>query len=273
MVAAPAPARRATSSPITVDPKTCLPTDQGANTGVQAHEFYLWHDPLNPNRLLVLPQTYAAQPDDLVVTGHHGREDRASCSKQPQFVASFTLEDIGGPVRNERPGRDGTVLVRPFRELPPPDGSVGPSRRRADVDGEQPALGHDVRRRRALLRRQHHGRHVHPRHRGDRAPHQRGAHRRQGVQHPLVQRLGRRARWAAWWTCSKLPADCQRLHAPRAQRRPRCAGDADVRTAPTLDKLARYIAAWKRARASASTRRSWRRRPRTARCRCRAAPR
>ena len=53
----------------TVDPKTCLPTDQGWTAkGVLAHEFYLWHDLKNPNRLLVLSQTYGSQPEDLVVT-------------------------------------------------------------------------------------------------------------------------------------------------------------------------------------------------------------
>ena len=53
----------------TLDPQTCLPVDGGAKAeGVLAHEFYLWHDPRNPNRLLVLSQTYGSQDEDLVVT-------------------------------------------------------------------------------------------------------------------------------------------------------------------------------------------------------------
>ena len=53
----------------TLDPKTCLPVDDGAKAkGVLAHEFYLWHDPRNPNRLLVLSQTYGSQDEDLIVT-------------------------------------------------------------------------------------------------------------------------------------------------------------------------------------------------------------
>jgi hypothetical protein len=89
-----------------VDPRTCLPTGEGANSGVLAHEFYLWHDPLNANRILVLSQTYAAQPDDLVITAVTD-EKTGLVLKEPQFLASFTLEDIGGPVRNERPDATG----------------------------------------------------------------------------------------------------------------------------------------------------------------------
>ena len=85
----------------TLDPRTCLPVDQGYKAkGVLAHEFYLWHDPRNSNRLLVLSQTYGSQDDDLIVTAITD-EKTGAVLKEPQFLASFTLENIGGPVRNE----------------------------------------------------------------------------------------------------------------------------------------------------------------------------
>jgi hypothetical protein len=91
----------------TLDPKTCLPTDRGATAkGVLAHEFYLWHDPRNSNRLLVLSQTYGSQDEDLIVTAITD-EKTGEVLKEPLFLASFTLEDIGGPLRNERPDPTG----------------------------------------------------------------------------------------------------------------------------------------------------------------------
>ncbi len=86
----------------TVDPKTCLTTDSGAVVkDVLAHEFYLWHDPKNSNRLLVLSQTYGSHPQDLIVTAITD-EKTGEVLKEPQFVGGFTLEDVGGPLRNER---------------------------------------------------------------------------------------------------------------------------------------------------------------------------
>lgn len=91
----------------TIDPQTCLPTDGGAKIkDVLAHEFFVWHDPANPNRLLVLSQTYASQPEDLVITAITD-EKTGEVLKEPLFLAAFTLEDIGGPVRNERPDPTG----------------------------------------------------------------------------------------------------------------------------------------------------------------------
>ena len=91
----------------TLDPKTCLPVDSGAKAkGVLAHEFYLWHDPVNSNRLLVLSQTYGSQDEDLIVTAITD-EKTGAVLKDPVFLASFTLENIGGPIRNERPDATG----------------------------------------------------------------------------------------------------------------------------------------------------------------------
>jgi hypothetical protein len=100
----------------TVDPKTCLPTDGGATAkGVLAHEFYLWHDPRNPNRLLVLSQTYGSQPEDLIVTAITD-EKTGLVLKEPLFIASYTLEEIGGPIRNERPDDTGLTSAGRFAD-------------------------------------------------------------------------------------------------------------------------------------------------------------
>ncbi len=98
----------------TLDPTTCLPVDDGATAkGVLAHEFYLWHDPRNPNRLLVISQTYGSQDEDLIVTAITD-ELTGKVLKEPIFLASFTLENIGGPLRNERPDETGLYSAGRF---------------------------------------------------------------------------------------------------------------------------------------------------------------
>ncbi|MEY2855284.1 MAG: hypothetical protein RL030_2416, partial [Pseudomonadota bacterium] len=100
----------------TVDPKTCLPTDSGAVVkDALAHEFYLWHDPKNPNRLLVLSQTYGSHPQDLIVTAITD-EKTGEVLKEPLFVGGFTLEDIGGPLRNERADASGLYASGRFSD-------------------------------------------------------------------------------------------------------------------------------------------------------------
>jgi hypothetical protein len=122
----------------TVNPKTCLPVDKGATAkGVLAHEFYLWHDPRNPNRLLVLSQTYGAQDEDLIITAITD-EKTGAVLKEPLFLAAFTLEEIGGPLRNETP--DGTGLY--------PSGRFTNYRHLTDAWGRpgasQPSLGNQI---------------------------------------------------------------------------------------------------------------------------------
>ena len=91
----------------TMDPETCLPLDDGVKAkDVLAHEFYLWHDPDNPNRFIVVSQTYSAQPEDLVFTAITD-ENTGEVLDEPLFLASFTLETIGGPVRREVPDETG----------------------------------------------------------------------------------------------------------------------------------------------------------------------
>lgn len=91
----------------TLDPETCLPLDDGATApGVLAHEFYLWHDPDNSNRFIVASQTYGSQPQDLIFTAITD-ERTGEVLEEPLFLASFTLENIGGPIRDEMPDETG----------------------------------------------------------------------------------------------------------------------------------------------------------------------
>lgn len=100
----------------TLDPGTCLPVDEGVTArGVLAHEFYLWHDPKNPNRLLVLSQTYGSQPEDLVVTAITD-ENTGEVLQEPLFVGGFSLAQTGGPQRNERPDETGLYSTGRFAD-------------------------------------------------------------------------------------------------------------------------------------------------------------
>jgi hypothetical protein len=100
----------------TLDPDTCLPVDQGAVVkDALAHEFYLWHDPKNPNRLLVLSQTYGSHPQDLIVSAITD-EKTGAVLKEPLFVGGFTLEDVGGPLRNERADANGLYASGRFAD-------------------------------------------------------------------------------------------------------------------------------------------------------------
>lgn len=91
----------------TMDPETCLPLDDGTTApGVLAHEFYLWHDPDNANRFLVASQTYGSQEEDLIFTAITD-ENTGEVLEEPLFLASFTLEEIGGPIRDELPDETG----------------------------------------------------------------------------------------------------------------------------------------------------------------------
>jgi hypothetical protein len=90
-----------------IDPGSCLPLDQGVTVNsVLAHEFFLWHDPGNPNRLLIITQTYGSVEQDLVITAVTD-ENTGDLLTQPLNLASFTLEEIGGPVRDEMPDPTG----------------------------------------------------------------------------------------------------------------------------------------------------------------------
>ena len=115
-----------------VDPKSCLPLDNGVTAaGVLAHEFYLWRDPDNPNRLLIITQTYSSVEQDLIITAITD-ENTGEVLQEPLFLASFTLEDIGGPVRNEMPDETGLFAdgrFTDYRKLTDQWGRPGASQR------------------------------------------------------------------------------------------------------------------------------------------------
>lgn len=100
-----------------MDPQTCLPTGEGVTAeGVLAHEFYLWHDPDNANRFLVISQTYGSQPEDLVITAITD-ENTGDILREPVNIASFRLEAVGGPLRNQLPDDNGLFPDGKFAEF------------------------------------------------------------------------------------------------------------------------------------------------------------
>ena len=129
-----------------VDPTTCLPLDNGVTTaGVLAHEFYLWHDPDHPNRLLVVTQTYGSVEQDLIITAITD-ETTGEVLKVPQNLSSFTLEDIGGPVRDEIPDETGLYAdgrFTDYRKLTDQWGRPGASQRTQGNDLHSGAMSDD----------------------------------------------------------------------------------------------------------------------------------
>jgi hypothetical protein len=101
-----------------IDTNTCLvkSVSDVYNFGGQSHEFYLWHDPVNSNRVLVyvtiqtpgipdpnhpglvLPDLYVFAVTD---------EATGDVLKQPTIVGTFTLQDAAGPRYNEKPDATG----------------------------------------------------------------------------------------------------------------------------------------------------------------------
>lgn len=103
----------------TINPETCLPTAQSniLEFGGQSHEFYLWHDPNNENRVLTSVSMFsgAGRPDphnpggripDLMVVAVTD-EDTGEMLADPQILAGFSLQEVGGPVLVETPDATG----------------------------------------------------------------------------------------------------------------------------------------------------------------------
>ena len=101
-----------------IDLNTCLVKSESGtyDFGGQSHEFYLWHDPVNPNRVLVYMTIWTpAVPDpnnpglavaDLYVMAVTD-EKTGDILKEPRIDATFTLQDAGGPRLNEKPDATG----------------------------------------------------------------------------------------------------------------------------------------------------------------------
>ncbi len=101
-----------------IDPNTCLPISKSEAFDFhgQSHEFFLWHDPVNSNRVLAWVTNWTSglpDPDHpglktpdltaLAVTD----EDSGEMLAKPILLGTFTLEDVGGPPVNEKPDATG----------------------------------------------------------------------------------------------------------------------------------------------------------------------
>ena len=112
-----------------IDPGSCLPATRSEpyDFGGPTHEFFLWHDPVNPNRILAfvsmfngggLPDPNAPGlriPDAIVLAVTD--EDTGELRPRPQFVAGFSLRDVGGPPINEVPDATGLFADGRFADF------------------------------------------------------------------------------------------------------------------------------------------------------------
>jgi hypothetical protein len=101
-----------------IDRNTCLPTSQSEVTDFhsQSHEFFLWHDPANANRVLIFMAIWTAGlPDpehaglyipDMIIMAITD-EATGDILQKPRTLASFSLHEVGGPPINEKPDATG----------------------------------------------------------------------------------------------------------------------------------------------------------------------
>jgi hypothetical protein len=101
-----------------IDMNTCLPIAHSEPTdfAIQTHEFFLWHDPANTNRVLAyvtnwsggLPDPEHAglkMPDALAMAITD--EKTGEMLPKARFLAGFSLAEVGGPPINEKPDATG----------------------------------------------------------------------------------------------------------------------------------------------------------------------
>jgi hypothetical protein len=101
-----------------IDMNTCLPISKSEvyDFHAQSHEFFLWHDPANLNRILAYTTIWTSglpDPDnpglripDLVVMSVTD-EDTGEVLPKPRVLAAFSLNEVGGPPINEKPDPTG----------------------------------------------------------------------------------------------------------------------------------------------------------------------
>jgi hypothetical protein len=101
-----------------IDMNTCLPMAKSETTdfGVQSHEFFLWHDPANSNRVLAYvtnwsgglpdPEHPGLKVPDLLVMAVTD-EKTGEMLPKARFLAGFSLQEVGGPPINEKPDATG----------------------------------------------------------------------------------------------------------------------------------------------------------------------
>jgi hypothetical protein len=102
-----------------IDPDSCLPNSASTtySFGGEFHEFYLWLDPSNPRRVRIGATTWGGagaqdpnSPGNLVpnililaITD----ENTGALLQSPKVLASFMLQDVGGPILMEKPDATG----------------------------------------------------------------------------------------------------------------------------------------------------------------------
>src|SRR6266446_7411536 len=101
-----------------IDMNTCLPMAKSEvyDFHAQSHEFFLWHDPANPNRVLAYTTIWTSglpDPDnpglripDAVVMSVTD-EDTGEMLGKPKVLSAFSLNEVGGPPINEKPDATG----------------------------------------------------------------------------------------------------------------------------------------------------------------------
>ena len=101
-----------------IDQTTCLPTvtSQVTDFYSQSHEFFLWHDPANANRVVIYmtnwtggvpdPEQPGLKVPDLIALAVTDETTGAMLPKA-RMLAGFTLQEVGGPPIDERPDATG----------------------------------------------------------------------------------------------------------------------------------------------------------------------
>lgn len=101
------------------DMNTCLPVSKSETYDFNgpSHEFFLWHDPANSNRVLVYVAMFSGGglpdpenpglriPDGIVLAITD--EETGEVLARPQVLAGFSLQEVGGPPINERADETG----------------------------------------------------------------------------------------------------------------------------------------------------------------------
>jgi hypothetical protein len=111
------------------DPESCqvLAKSDIWDFHASSHEFYLWHDPKNSNRVLIFMAMFegGGTPDaafpglrtpDLLVFAVTD-EGTGEMLPKPQFLSGFSLQEVGGPPLNERPDATGLFADGRFADF------------------------------------------------------------------------------------------------------------------------------------------------------------
>src|SRR5262249_16968788 len=101
-----------------IDMNTCLPMSKSElfDFHSQSHEFFLWHAPMNANRVLVFMAIWTGGlpdpdhpglkiPDAMVLAVTD--EKTGDVLPQAKVLANFSLQEVGGPPINEKPDPTG----------------------------------------------------------------------------------------------------------------------------------------------------------------------